>query len=122
MDEWWHDMIYHSSVKMTPYEAMYGWKPLSMISYIPSTWGVHILDDALHTKNNILHILKDNMILSQNKMNQHVDKHRSKHSFEVGDYVFIQLQPYKHTSLKTHLHQNLSMNICGPYTILQCIG
>ena len=85
MDEWWHDMIYHSSVKMTPYEAMYGWKPLSMISYIPSTSRVQVLDDALDTKNNILHILKDNMILSQNKMNQHVYKHPSKHSFELCD-------------------------------------
>ena len=33
-------------------------------------------------------------------MKQQADQHRSERNFEVGDCVFIRLQPYKQMSLK----------------------
>lgn len=60
--------------------------------------------------------------MAQNHMKQQVDQHRSKHSFEVGDLVFLWLQPYNHTSLKAQGHQNLSHKFYGPYHNLPCIG
>jgi hypothetical protein len=38
--------------------------------------------------------------LSSYLMKQQADKHRSERSFEVGDWVFLRLQPYKQMSLK----------------------
>jgi hypothetical protein len=58
-----------------------------------------------------------------NRMKQQEDHHRSKRSFEVGDYVFLRLQPYKHMSLKQAKKDNkLSLNYYGPYKVLQNIG
>ena len=33
-------------------------------------------------------------------MKQQADQHRSERSFDVGDWVFLRLQPYKQISLK----------------------
>jgi hypothetical protein len=33
--EWWYNTCYHSVTRMTPFEAIYGQKPLSILSYMP---------------------------------------------------------------------------------------
>jgi hypothetical protein len=55
-------------------------------------------------------------------MKQQVDQHRSEHSFNEGDQVFLHLQPYKQTSLKDKVPQKLAPKFYGPYQIIQCIG
>ena len=48
----------------------------------------------------VLQIIKDNLNLAQNRLKQQVDQHRSKRIFDVGDWVFLRLQPYKQMSVK----------------------
>eukprot|EP00253_Pinus_taeda_P006918 PITA_06918 len=55
-------------------------------------------------------------------MKQQVDQHRSKRHFQEGDQVFLQLQPYKQTSLKDKGCHKLSPKFYGPYRLLQRIG
>ena len=56
-------------------------------------------------------------------MIQQADQHRSERSFEVGDWVFLRLQPYKQMSLKQSKKDNkLSSKYYGPYKVLQKIS
>ena len=56
-------------------------------------------------------------------MKQQVDQHRSEISFDVGDWVFLWLQPYTQMSLKQAKKDNkLSPKYNGPYKVLQKIG
>ena len=56
-------------------------------------------------------------------MKQQEDQHHSERNFDVGDWVFLWLQPYKQISLKQAKKDNeLSPNYCGPYKVLQKIG
>ena len=43
----------------------------------------------------VLQILNENPNIAQNRMKQQADKHHSERSFNVGDWVFLRLQPYK---------------------------
>jgi len=75
-------------------------KPLSVVSYAPGTSKVHVIDRTLHTKEAIICILKDNLVMVQNQIKKQVDQHRFELSFVEGDQVFLHIQPYKPTSLK----------------------
>jgi len=55
-------------------------------------------------------------------MKHQADKRRSERSFNVGDYVFLKLQPYVQTSLAPRAHQKLSFRYFGPYKIIDKIG
>ena len=77
----------------------------------------------IENQQQVLQILKDNLTMAHNRMKQKEDQHLSERSFEVGDWVFLRLQPYKHMSLKkTNKDNKLSLNYYGPYKMLQNIG
>jgi hypothetical protein len=48
---------------------------------------------------------------------QQADKNRTEREFEVGDWVFVRLQPYKQLSLKQHGRNKLAPKFYGPYQI-----
>ena len=55
-------------------------------------------------------------------MKQQIDQNNYEHAFQVGDMVFLCLQPYKQSSLKIKGNQTISPNISSPYTVIQNIG
>jgi hypothetical protein len=53
---------------------------------------------------------------------QQVDQGRSERQFAEGDQGFLQLQPYKQTSLKVEHCQKLAPKFYGHYTVLKRVG
>ena len=44
--------------------------------------------------------------MAQNRMKQQADQHRTEREFELVDWVFVRLQPYKQLSLKNKERTN----------------
>jgi hypothetical protein len=108
---------------MTPFMALYGYHPPSITSSLKEKSKVQAVEDHIENQQQVLQILKDNLTMAQNRMKQQADQHRSERSFEVGDWVFLILQPYKQMSLKQAKKDNkLSPKYYGPYKVLQNIG
>ena len=43
----------------------------------------------------VLQLLKDKLDTTQNMMKQQANQHWSERKFEVGDWIFLRLQPHK---------------------------
>ena len=66
--------------------------------------------------------LKDNLTMAQNRMKQQAYQHRTEREFEVADWVFVRLQPYKQLSLKQQVKNKLAPKFHGPYQIIRKIN
>ncbi|KAL0413609.1 UNVERIFIED_CONTAM: Retrovirus-related Pol polyprotein from transposon [Sesamum radiatum] len=71
----------------------------------------------------VLQLLKDNLHLGQQRMKLYANKRRPKREFEVGDEVFLKLQPYRQTTMALIRKQlKLFAKYFGPYKVLEKVG
>ena len=95
--------------------AVYVYYPPSIISSLRDSSKVQAMEEHMKHQQQVLEILKDTLSLAQNWVKQQADKHHSEQRFNVGDWVFLRLQPYKHMCLKNTKRDNkLSPKYYGP--------
>ena len=80
------------------------------------------VDDFLRTRETILKELRRNLLVAQNRMKTMADKHRRDVVFNVGDYVFLRLQPYRQATVVNRPSQKLAPRFFGPFQVLARIG
>ena len=73
-------------------------------------------------RDEILKLLKENLVTAQHRMKLNVDRHRRELEFMVGDYVYLRLQPFRQMSIRTRGHMKLSPRFYGPYQIVERLG
>eukprot|EP00253_Pinus_taeda_P006305 PITA_06305 len=83
--EWWDNTSFHTTTKMTPFMALSGYQPPSITSYLRENSKVQAVEHHIEHQQQVLQLLKDNLVLAQNRMKQQANQHRSGRSFDVGD-------------------------------------
>jgi hypothetical protein len=64
-------------------------------------------------------LLQHHLYRAKHRMKKQADQSRTERSFNVGDMVFLKLQPYVQTSLAPRAHQKLAFRFFGPFRILE---
>ena len=120
--EYWFNFNFHTSTKLTPFEALYGYSPPRLLDYMPGTTKVEAVDAQLKSRQELFSLLRFNLVSAQERMKFHVDKHRSERSFSVGDCVYLRLQTFKQEFKSYRTFSKLSTRFFGPFQVLQKVG
>jgi hypothetical protein len=119
--EYWYNINYHTSLKSTPFEALYGYAP-PLISEIMVPSPESQAMDFIARKQQMITRLKENLAQAQARTKKYADMNRTERSFSVGDMVYLKLQPFRHTAFGLHQNLKLSSKFYGPFRILAKVG
>jgi hypothetical protein len=119
--EFHYNTSFHSGLKMSPFQALFGRKPPSIPLYTRDSTNIPALEEALLDRDELLHTLKGNLLAAQNRMTQQANAHRRDVTFEIDDLVLVRLQPYRQNSLRRQRQHKLSKKFYGPFRITERI-
>ena len=88
------------SIKMTPFRSLYCYEALNFADLDFGDNRATKAKDWVQDSQYILKVLKENLQAAQNQHKLYTNRHRIERSFEVGDLVYLRLQPYRQSSLK----------------------
>jgi hypothetical protein len=92
--EFWYNMCYHTALAKSPFEILYGHAPSQLRLISVDQCSVPDLQDLIQTRQQVLQQVRMHLQRAQDQMKKQVDKKRMEQNFEVGDHVFLKLQPY----------------------------
>ena len=107
---------------MTPFQALYGYEPPSVQTYLPGSTTIANVDQDLRNRNELLAVLKRNLERAQSRMKKYYDLKHTERKFEVGDLVYLKLQPYRQQSAHKRVFHKLSAKYFGPFEVLEKVG
>lgn len=96
--------------------------PLQPTFELIAQYKVESVDQVLKESQIVSKQLKENLVKAQARMKQYADSKRSEREFEIGDVVFIKLQPYRQTSVGVRKNLKLASKFFGPYPIIRKIS
>lgn len=67
-------------------------------------------------------VIQQQLLRASQRMKQHADLKRSERVFDIGDLVYVKLQPYVQTFLAPRSNQKLAYKYFGPFKVLERVG
>ena len=110
------------TIRMTPFQALYGYDASTFADQIFGYTRAPKSKEWIQEGQDILKILREDIQATQNQQKVYADRHRVEHSFEVGDFVYLCLHPYRQSSFKKKGAKKFQPRFCGPYKIIRKVG
>ncbi|WVZ79744.1 hypothetical protein U9M48_027288 [Paspalum notatum var. saurae] len=120
--EFWYNSSMHSAIDTSPFEALYGHSPrfFGLEPEHPET--TKSWSDWLQERTVMTAVIKQHLHRAKQRMKKQADKGRTERTFEVGESVFLKLQPYVQSSLAPRSNQKLAFKFFGPFEIVAKCG
>ena len=112
---------YQTFLKRSSFEALYGIKCNTPVSWDNPTDRAVVGLDLLREMEEKMIKIKQNLKASQDRQKSYVDKRRTHREFKVGDHVFLKVKAHR-SSLKLGDCSKLAARYCGSFEILERIG
>lgn len=89
--EFCYNTSYHSSIRKTPFEVVYGRAPLSLLADVPGTVKVVSVEQELLESDAVIKEVNERIKEAQARMKHIYESKQKEREFSVGDMVYLKL-------------------------------
>ena len=119
--EFSYNNSYQASIKMAPYEALYGRKCRSPICWDEIGEKKLLGPELVQKTIDKIQIIRERLQTAQSRQKSYADNRRRNLEFSIGDHVFLKVSPWKGI-MRFRRKGKLSPRYIGPFEILEKIG
>ena len=119
--EFAYNNSYHASIKMAPYEALYGRKCVSPLCWDSSGERAVLGPEIVQQTAEKVREIRQNMLAAQSLQKSYADVRRRELEFVVGDQVLLRVSPTKGV-VRFGTTGKLSPRYIGPFVITARVG
>jgi hypothetical protein len=119
--EFSYNNSYQASIKIAPYEALYGRQCRTPLFWSQSgesqVFGPEVLKDAERQ----VQMFRESLKVARSRQKSYVDKRRRYLSFEIGDFIYLKVSPMRGTR-RFRVKGKLAPRYVGPFKIIDRKG
>jgi hypothetical protein len=119
--EFSYNNSYQESLKMEPFEVLYGRRCRTLLNWIEPgekvIFGPDLIDEAEVT----VHRIQENLKATRSRQESYANKRCQPLEFEVGNHVYLRISPMKGVK-RFGMKEKLAPRYIGPFSILEKCG
>jgi hypothetical protein len=119
--EFSYNNSYQSSLQMSPFEALYGRKCRTPLSWSETGERKIFGPDLVIEAEDRVRIIQANLKTAQSRQKSYADRRRKPLQFQIGDFVYLRVSPTKGVQ-RFGIKGKLAPRYIGPFKILEICG
>ena len=112
---------YLSSLKMSPFKALYGRRCRTPLSWDEVGDRQLFGPDLIKESEQKVKLIRDRLMVAQSRQKSYVDSKRKETVYEVGDRVYLRVSPLRGVK-RFGVKGKLAPRFVGPYKVLERMG
>jgi hypothetical protein len=120
--EYCYNTSYHSALRATPFEVVYGRPPPPILPVDPATARTEAAGELIRARDEMLAEVRQRLVQAQQVAKHYYDGRHREVEYAVGDWVWLRLLHRSHQSLDPRAKRKLGPRYAGPFIIVERIG
>lgn len=120
--EYYYNTSFHSALRTTPFQVVYGRAPPSLLQYQPGSANTDTVDKMLTAREEFLEEVHVQLLQAQDYSRRYYDAHYHQLEFSTGDWVWLHMLNRPTQSLSPGSDGKLAPKYAGPFQITKHIG